>query len=167
MDVKLDAIIAEIARTLDLSLLKHEPEFANLPRAQRMHFIARSLRARGIARGEKFGGRKVRRWRPSRYLKSHFGVKDHGIPDEIERIEAPAAFSTLVDEFSALLDFNDETINEVTDYVIRRFRMRALGLLEYRGKGDDGFCQFDRSERHIDVIDEVRNMADFVDKHLA
>jgi hypothetical protein len=119
MDVKLDAIIAEIARTLDLSLLIHDPEFAIIPKPQRMHFITRSLATRGIAKGEKYGGRKVRRWRQSRHLEKNFGVKDHGIPDEIERIEAPVAISTLVDEFSKLLDFNDEPINAVTNYVSR------------------------------------------------
>lgn len=119
MDVKLDAIIAEIARTLDLSLLMHDPEFAALPKPQRLHFITRSLATRGIAKGEKYGGRKVRRWRQWRHFEKNFGVKDHGIPDEIERIEAPIAISTLVDEFSKLLDFNDEPINAVTDYVSR------------------------------------------------
>jgi len=119
MDVKLDAIIAEIARTLDLSLLMHDPEFAHLPKPQRLHFITRCLAGHDIARGEKYGGRKVRRWRPSRHLEKSVGVKNHGIPDEIERIEAPVAISTLVDEFSKLLDFNDEPINAVTDYVSR------------------------------------------------
>jgi hypothetical protein len=117
MDVKLDAIIAEIARTLDLCLLIHGPEFEMIPKPQRMHFITRSLATRGIAKGEKYGGRKVRRWRQSRHFeKKRFGVKDHGIPDEIERIEAPVAISTLVDEFSKLLDFNDEPINTVINY---------------------------------------------------
>ncbi|MGY4368440.1 hypothetical protein ACVW1A_004505 [Bradyrhizobium sp. LB1.3] len=119
MDVKLDAIIAEIARTLDLSLLLHDPEFADLPKPQRLHFITRSLATRGIAKGEKYGGRKVRRWRQSRHFEKNFGLKNHGIPDEIERIEAPVAISTLVDEFSKLLDFNDEPINAVTDYASR------------------------------------------------
>ncbi|MDI3561721.1 hypothetical protein [Bradyrhizobium sp. Arg816] len=134
MDVKLDAIIAEIARTLDLSLRMQDPEFATIPKPQRMHFITRSLAGHDIARGEKYGGRKVRRWRPSRHLEKFAGVKNHGIPDEIERIEAPVAISTLVDEFYELLDINDEPINEVADYVLRLFGMRSLGLLEYRGK---------------------------------
>lgn len=134
MNVRLDALIAEIARILDASLLRHDAEFAKLTRAQRMHFITRSLAARDIARGEKYGSRKVRRWRPSRHLESSFGAKDHGIPDEIERIEPPIAFSTLVDEFSELLDVSDEPINRVTDYVVRLFGMYAMGLLEHRGK---------------------------------
>ncbi|MCK1546750.1 hypothetical protein IVA98_22795 [Bradyrhizobium sp. 160] len=166
MDVRLDAIIAEIARTLDASLLMHDPEFANLPRSQRMHLITRCLAARGIARGEKYGGRKVRKWRPSSQLGSSFGVKDHGIPDEVEHIEAPVAMSTLVDGFSDLLQTNHEPINQVTDYVLRLFGLHALGLLQYRGK-DDGFCQFDRSEKRIDVVDEAGNTMDFVDKYLA
>lgn len=166
MDVKFDAIIAEIARTLDLNLLTHDSEFANLPRPQRMHFITKCLAGHDIARGEKYGGRKVRRWRPSCQLEKSFGVRDHGIPDEVERIEAPVAMSTLVDEFSDLLQTNDEPINEVTHYVLRLFGLHALGLLNYRGK-DDGFCQFDRSEKRIDVVDEAGNTTDFVDKYLA
>lgn len=134
MNVRLDALVAEIARILDASLLRHDPEFAKLTRAQRMHFITRSLAARDIARGEKYGGRKVRRWRPSRQLESSFRVKDHGIPDEIERIEAAIGFSTLFDELSELLDVSDEPINRVTDYVVCLFGMYAMGLLEYRGK---------------------------------
>jgi len=117
MDVKLDAIIAEIARTLDLSLLMHDPEFADIPKPQRMHFITRCLEGHDIARSEKYGGRKVRRWRLSRNFEKSIGVKDHEVPDEIERIEAPVAVSTLVDEFSKLLNFNDEPINAVTNYV--------------------------------------------------
>ncbi|MCK1301951.1 hypothetical protein IVB33_10995 [Bradyrhizobium sp. 24] len=92
------------------------PEFAALPKPQRMHFVTRCLAGHGITRGEKYGGRKVRRWRQSRHFERNFGVKDHGIPDEIERIEAPIAISTLVDEFSKLLDFNDEPINTVINY---------------------------------------------------
>lgn len=165
MDTKLDAIIAEIARTLDFSLLMHDPEFSTIPKPQRMHFITRCLAGHDIARGEKYGGRKVRRWRPSRQLEKSIGVKDHGIPDEIERIEAPVAISTLLEELSGLLDINEETINEATDYVLRLFGMHALGLLEYRGK-EDGFCQFDRSEKRIDVVDDAGNKTDFVDKYL-
>lgn len=134
MDVKLDAIIAEIARTLDLCLLIHDPEFEMIPKPQRMHFITRCLEGHDIARGEKYGGRKVRRWRPSRNFEKSIGVKDHGIPDEIERIEAPVAISSLVDDFSELLQANGETIDEVAAYVPRLFGMYAMGLLEYRGK---------------------------------
>ncbi|SCB46873.1 hypothetical protein GA0061098_101213 [Bradyrhizobium shewense] len=127
MDVKFDAIIAEIARTLDLSLLMHDPEFATLPKPQRMHFITRCLAGHDIARGEKYGGRKVRRWRPSRHLETSFGVQNHGVPDEIERIEAPVAISTLIEEFSKRLDLNGKVINEVIDHVLRLFRMRSTG----------------------------------------
>jgi hypothetical protein len=120
MTVRLDAIIAEIARNIDLNLLMQYPDFAELPRFHRMHFIVRSLASCDIARGEKYGGRKVRRWRPSRRLEGNLGVKGHGIPDEIERIEAPIAISTLVDELSDLLKENGEAIDEVTHYVLRR-----------------------------------------------
>jgi hypothetical protein len=166
MTVRLDAIIAEIARILDASLLRHDAGFANLPRPQRMHFITRSLAARDIARGEKYGGRKVRRWRPSGRLEGCFGVKRHGIPDELERIEAPIAISTLADEFSELLQASGETIDEVASYVLRIFGVYALGLLEYRGK-KDGLCRFERCSRRIDVVDEAGNTTDFVDKYLA
>src|SRR5437867_4442705 len=95
MNVRLDAVIAEIARILDASLLRHDAGFADLPRSQRMHFIKRSLAARDISGGEKYGGRKVRFWQPSRRVQGNIGVKGHGIPDELERIEAPIALSTL------------------------------------------------------------------------
>jgi hypothetical protein len=78
-----------------------------------MHFIAACLARCDIAIGEKRGGRKVRRWRPSRRLEGCFGVKRHGIPDELERIEAPIAISTLADELSELLQASGETIDEV------------------------------------------------------
>ncbi|RXH02193.1 hypothetical protein [Bradyrhizobium vignae] len=164
MDVKLDAVIAEIARTLDLSLLMHDREFATLPKPQRMHFITRCLAGHDITRGEKYGGRKVRRWRPSLHLEKSVGVKNHGILDGIERIEAPVAIWTLLEEFSKLLDINDDPISEVTDYVLRLFGMHSLGLLEFRGE-EDGFYQFDRSEKRIDVVDEAGNKTDFVDKY--
>jgi hypothetical protein len=47
-------------------------------------------------------------------------VKQHGIPDEVERIEAPVAISTLADEFSDLLEANDEMIDEVKHHDLRR-----------------------------------------------
>jgi hypothetical protein len=117
MKLRLDALIAEIVRSIDLNLLMHDPDFADLPLPQRMHFIVRTLGRCDIARGEKCG-RKVRRWRPSRRLEDHFGVKQHGIPDEVERIEAPVAISTLADEFSDLLEANDEMIDEAAHYVL-------------------------------------------------
>lgn len=166
MTVRLDAIIAEIAITLDTNLLRHDPNFANLPRPQRRHLIMTCLAGCDIAKGEKRGGRKVLRWQPSRRLERNLGVKHHGIPDEVERIEAPVAISTLADEFSELLQANGETVDEAASYVLRRFGMYGLGLLEYRGK-KDGLCQFERSSRRIDVVDEAGNTTDFVDKYLA
>jgi hypothetical protein len=166
MKVRVDAVIAEIARTLDVNLLRQDPNFEALPRFQRMHFIMAALVRGDIASGEKPGGRKVLRWRPSRRLESCFGVKRHGIPEELERIEAPIAISTLADEFSEVLQANGEMIEEVASYVLRLFAMYEMGLFEYRGK-TDGLCQFDRSSRRIDVVDEAGNTADFVEKYLA
>jgi hypothetical protein len=166
MNVRLDTIITEIAAILDFSLLRHDPEFDDLPRFNRMHLIMACLARRNIARAEKFGGRKVRCWRPSRHLENNFGVKGHGIPDEVQRIEAPIVISTLADDFSELLEANGETIDEVASYVLRLFGMYALGLLEYRGK-KDGLCQFERSSSRIDVVDEAGNATDFVEKYLA
>lgn len=68
MKVRLDALIAEIAETINVNLLMRDPNFAALPRFNRLHFILRSLVRCDIARAEKCGGRKVRRWRPSRRL---------------------------------------------------------------------------------------------------
>jgi hypothetical protein len=166
MNIRLDAVIAEIAGNIDLNLLMQDPDFAELPRFQRMHFIVRTLACCDIARGEKYGGRKVRRWRPSRRLERNLGVKGHGIPDELERIEAPIAISTLADEFAEVLAANGEAFGEVASYILRLFGMYGLGLLEYHGK-KDGLCQFERSSRRIDVVDEAGNTTDFVEKYLA
>jgi hypothetical protein len=166
MKIRLDAVIAEIARNIDLNLLMQYPDFAELPRFHRMHFIVRSLASCDIARGEKYGGRKVRRWRPSRRLEGNLGVKGHGIPDELERIEAPIGISTLADEFEEVLQANGDAVGEVAPYVLRLFGMYGLGLLEYQGR-KDGLCQFERSSRRIDVVDEAGNMTDFLEKYLA
>jgi hypothetical protein len=124
MKVKLDAFIAEIAKILDASLLEHDPDFETLWRPHRMHFIMACLARCDIARAEKFGGRKVRRWRPSRRLGRYFGAKRHGFPDELERIEAPIAISILADEFSEVLQANVEMVEDAADYVLRLFAIR-------------------------------------------
>jgi hypothetical protein len=124
MKVRIDAVIAEIARTLDVNLLRQDSNFETLPRPQRMHFIFRSLARCDIARAETFGGRKVRCWRPSRRLGRNFGVKWHGFPDELERIERPVAISTLADEFEELLQASGELAEDVADYVLRLLAIR-------------------------------------------
>jgi hypothetical protein len=123
MKIRLDALIAEIAANIDANLLEYDSNFAALPRFNRLSFIFRSLARCDIARAEKSGGRKVIRWRPSRRLEGCFGVKRHGIPDELERIEAPIAISTLADEFSEVLQANGETVEEVASHILRRFAM--------------------------------------------
>lgn len=166
MNVRLDAIVTEIATILDFSLLRHDPEFADLPLFQRMHLIMTCLARRNIARAEKFGGRKVRCWRPSRHLEDNVGVKGHGIPDEVQRIDAPIVISTLADDFSELLQANGETVDEVASLVLHLFGKYALGLLEYRGK-KDGLCQFVRSSGRIDVAEKARDRTGFVARDLA
>jgi hypothetical protein len=166
MKVRVDAVIAEIARTVDVNLLRQDPNFEALPRFNRMHFIMAALVRGNIARGEKPGGRRVLRWRPSHSLKDYVGLNPRRIPNELERIEAPIAISTLADEFEEFLQANDEMIEEVASYVLRLFAMYEMGLFEYRGKRD-GLCQFDRSSSRILVEDEDGNSADFVEKYLA
>lgn len=124
MKVKLDAFVAEIARILDASLLKHNPDFDTLFRPHRLHIIMACLARCDIAGGQKFGGRKVRRWRPSRRLGRYFGAKRHGFPDELERIEAPIAISTLADEFSEVLRANGEMVEDAADYALYIFAHR-------------------------------------------
>jgi hypothetical protein len=144
MKVKLDAVMAEIAGTIDANLLEYDSNFAALPRFNRLHFIFRSLARCDIARAERSGGRKVLRWRPSHRLKDYVGLNPRGIPDEFERIEAPIAISTLADEFETILQTVRESIEETAFGVLRRFAMYEMGLLEYRGK-KGGLCQFYRS----------------------
>jgi hypothetical protein len=122
--VTLDAFIAEIAKMLDASILEHDPDFETLWRPHRMHLIMACLARCDIARAQKFGGRKVRRWRPSRRLGRCFGAKRHGFPDEVERIEAPIGISTLADEFSEVLQANAEIVEDAADYVLRLFEIR-------------------------------------------
>jgi hypothetical protein len=165
MKVRLDAVMAEIAANIDANLLEYDSNFAALPRFNRLYFIFRSLARCDIARAERSGGRKVIRWRPSHRLKNCVGLKPRGIPDEFERIEAPTAISTLADEFDEILQTLVDPIEETAYGVLRRFAMCEMGLLEYRGK-KDGLCQFYRSSKRINVVDEAGNTADFVDKYL-
>lgn len=164
MKVRLDAVIAEIAGSIDVNILIRHPSFADLPRFHRMHFITAFLASRDIAQAERSGGRKVLRWQPSRSLEGNFGVKGHGIRDELERIERPIFISTLADEFSDLLGANGKTVSKVISQVLLRFEMHSKGLLEYRGR-KDGLCRFERSPRLIDMIAEAGNTTDFVQRH--
>ena len=43
MEVKLDAIVAEIVGNIDFELLEGDPKFDSLPRSQRMHLVLRCL----------------------------------------------------------------------------------------------------------------------------
>jgi hypothetical protein len=63
MNVRLDGLISHIARTVDVSILSPHREFADLPRFHRTHFIMRALARSDIATAQRYGGRKVRRWR--------------------------------------------------------------------------------------------------------
>ena len=140
MKIRLDAVMAEIAGTIDVNLLEYDSNFADLPRFNRLHFIFRSLARCDIARAEKYG-RKVIRWRPSHRLKNYVGLKPRGIPDVFERIEAPRFFSTLADEFEEFLQTAGGPIEGTAFGVLRRLAMYETGLLEYRGK-KNGLCQF-------------------------
>jgi hypothetical protein len=163
MEVRLDALVAEIAETVDSSLLREEPNFSTLQRPNRMYMILLSLMCCDIVRSNKSNGGM--RWRPSRRLNKHVGVKDHGIPDERERIEKPMTISTLADEFSETLRANSEEVVEVAFHVLRCFAMYQMGLLEYRGR-EDGRCLFYRSSKRLLVEDGDGNKTDFVDKYL-
>jgi hypothetical protein len=72
----------------------------------------------------------------SRRVESNFGVKHHGIPDEIERIEAPIVVSTLADEFREVLEANQDTTDGATDCALRLFALHKFGLLEAGNKTD-------------------------------
>jgi hypothetical protein len=144
MQSRIDALVAEIARTIDSRMLADDSNFADLWRPYRSHVLLTHLVRRDVARTEKWSG--TVRWLPSRNLEINFGVKGHVIPDEVERTERPLGMNTLVDEFSEYLTANTEFVDEATSYYLRRFAMYQKGLFEYRGK-KDGRCQFRRTER--------------------
>ena len=154
MKVRLDAVMAEIAGTIDANILEYDPGFASLPRFNRLHFIFRALARCDIAKAEKSRGRKVIRWRPSHRLKDCVGLKPRGIPDEFERIESPTTISTLADEFEEYLQTVSGPIEQTAFNVLRRFAKYEIGMLEYRGK-KDGLCQFRKSSKCIEVVDEA------------
>jgi hypothetical protein len=141
MNVRLDAIVAEIIRIIDLDLLTLEPDFEELWRANRTHLIIAALVRGGIARPDEARGGNARRWRAARRLENHVGVTIHGIPDQVERHEALLGMNTYADKFSEVLDANGTAIKEVASYVLRCFTRYEKGVIEYRGK-IDGLCNF-------------------------
>jgi hypothetical protein len=158
MNVKLDALIAEIVRIIDLNLLEQYPPFETFWRANRMHLILASLKRCDVARSERRGVGLY--WLPSRRLEDYAGVKHRGIRDEFERTE-PTGFSTDAHEFAEILRSNRKVIEKVTRHVVRCFELYQLGFLKYRGK-EDGFLQFEKSSSRVDVKDEAGDTADFV-----
>jgi hypothetical protein len=144
MQSRIDAFVAEIARTVDAKILTEDPEFADLWRPNRTFLMLSYLVKLDIARSQKRTGSIV--WLPSRELENKFGVKGHSIPDEIERTERLIAMNTLADEFSETLRDSNELIKGVTSRFVRRFAMFEKGVLAYRGK-KSGRCQFERIER--------------------
>jgi hypothetical protein len=144
MNVKLDAITVEIVRNLDSDLLKHDSNFENLWRPNRVHIIVSVLVRRGVVQATKPKRGTVPRWRSARRLENCAGATSRGISDEVERIEAPIGMNTLADEFFEFLEANGEVIEEIASNVLRCFKMYRSGLLEYRGK-KNGLCQFYRS----------------------
>jgi hypothetical protein len=142
MEVKLDAIIAEIARNIDFELLEGDPKFDSLPRSQRMHLVLTMLAERDVARKEEASVGSTICWRPSRRLEKYLGVKEHGIPDEQEDTEAPLAIVKLAQEFSqALRAYNKEELKVTLSATVQLFALCGLGMLEYVGKRS-GQCEF-------------------------
>jgi hypothetical protein len=142
MEVKLDALVAEIARDIDFELLECDPKFDTLPRSQRMHLILAMLADRDIARKEEASVGSTICWRPSRRLERYLGVKEHGIPDEHEDTEAPLAIVKLAQELSqALRAYNKEELKITLSATVQLFALCGLGMLEYVGKRN-GQCEF-------------------------
>jgi hypothetical protein len=142
MEVKLDAIIAEIARNIDFELLEGDPKFESLPRSQRMHLVLTMLGEGDVARIEEPNTSPTVCWRPSHRLEKYLGVKGHGVPDEHEDAEAPLAILTLVQEFSqALRAYNKEELKGTLSATVQLFALCGLGMLEYVGKRS-GQCEF-------------------------
>jgi hypothetical protein len=165
MRVELDAVIAEIVRTFDNSVLEAAPFFENVPRSHRMDLILASLEHLKIARTESCHNGADLRWRPSRDLRKCYGVKDHGMPDEAEEVRSSRTSSVLAEELSESLQASEGAIEEWAFDVGRQFSMYKIGLFEYGGK-KDGLCQFHRTDKKIMVMGEDGNQHDFVDRYL-
>ncbi len=156
MKVGLDALVAEIDRSLDWNLLEWDPKFGALSRSQRMHLILANLVREDVARTDKLDGGILVRWQPSRRLESYFGVTRHGIPDEFENVDASPAISAIADEFYKVLQANGDGVETHTVFVISCFTFYRLGMVKYLGK-DDGLCQFSKSPDFDIMSEELDN----------
>jgi len=116
MEVKLDAIVAEIVENIDFELLEGDPKFDSLPRSQRIHLVLSMLADKNIARKEEVGVGSTICWRPSRRFEKYLGVKEHCIPDEHEVTEAPLARVKLAQQFSQALRVRPETSGGIAEF---------------------------------------------------
>jgi hypothetical protein len=142
MEVKLDAMVAEIVGNIDFELLEGDPKFDSLPRSQRICLVLSMLADKNIARKEEVGVGSTICWRPSRRLEKYLGVKEHGIPDEHEVTESPLTLVKLAQEFSqALRAYKKEELMVTVSAAVQLFALFGLGMLEYVGKRN-GQCEF-------------------------
>src|SRR5436190_978537 len=126
MKVRLDAVVAEIVKSLDSKLIAHELEFKKMWRPVRIRLILIALRGWDIAQAERSSGLQC--WRPSLRLQSYSGGKGHGMRNQFERIESPPGFSTLTEEFVEVLDANRTVIEKLARRVIRGRSVSTLKI---------------------------------------
>jgi hypothetical protein len=164
MKVKLAAIVAEIARTIDRDLLAFDTTFAILSRPHRMSLILTSLQRENVASAGKSRRDVVCRWDPSERLLEYLGAEPVGINDEFEDVQCPTGIFSAADEFARILRMRPYLVAEIASSVIRRFQMHNLGLLEYCGK-KAGFCIFRKSKRCIEVMEKNADVREFIKLH--
>jgi hypothetical protein len=141
MKIKLDAFVAEVARNLDLEILKHNPDVSKFARAQRFYVIFDFLRKEDVVRDTTEEGQES--LRPSARLEQYFGAERHGIADEYEEVIDPTALSAIHMKLGDELRIRGgEALEADVGLVISLFGMYRLGELEYCGKEEDGLCQF-------------------------
>jgi hypothetical protein len=141
MNTMIDAVVSEIARSVDLEICRSNPSFEKLHRNHRMYLLLSMLETEGVA--SKDSSCPTPRWGPSKRLDTFFGVERHGIEDTREDVAPPTALLTLGADFSkALLSFRAQKLEKEIGLVVSIFAMCRLGMVEYRGRNSDGACEF-------------------------
>src|ERR1700761_9082174 len=125
MKMKLDAVVAEIVRNIDLEIVQHNPGLAKYPRQHRLYVLFDFLRKEDVIKDVNEGDLPT--LRPSTRLERFFGVERHGILDEYEDIVDPSALSAIHSEFGKEFDaLRGEALEKEVGFIISLFAMYRL-----------------------------------------